>query len=191
MNPVSSNLYVVLCNLYPLFTSLILFYSFLMVEAIIFLVGFFQKPFSIVASLDGTLGNLGWTSLIMCLCVVVVGGTNACTLLFLVSKIIVVECVSAEKPGTTECSNFCFWHSLTIPYLELSGCISLLTIFHYGMQIALVPPLTSRDKCSVPTVGKLRKVNGFMLVVVVPYLSSTWMIWPMMKSYMIWATPKW
>lgn len=44
----------------------------------------------------------------MCLCVVVVGGTNACTLLFLVSKIIVVECVSAEKPGTTECSNFCF-----------------------------------------------------------------------------------
>lgn len=68
---------------------------------------------------------------------------------------------------------------------------ALFNILAIGMQIALVLPLTSRGKCSVPTVEKLRRDNGFMQVVAVPYRISTWMIGLMMKTYMIWAMLKW
>ena len=56
---------------------------------------------------------------------------------------------------------------------------------HDCFQIALVQHSIQKEQCNAPTVGKLRKVNGFMQVVAIQYLSLTWTTGPMTRICMI------
>lgn len=67
-------------------------------------------------------------------------------------------------------------------YVSYLFCLCCLCMI---IQIALVQHSILKELCSAPTVGKLRKDNGYMQMVVVHYLSLAWKIGLMTRISMI------
>lgn len=74
----------------------------------------------------------------------------------------------------------CFMWCCSIFFVD--NCICVL-ISSRGLQIALVLPSISRELCNAQTVGRLRKVNGFMPLVVA-LLQTSWMTGLTMRIFM-------